>query len=66
MRCKAASSNPVEFWLAIMNETLRGANADGKAAHMLFCKTASDKGMGTPAAPTKAVTKAVTSRTEDA
>eukprot|EP00966_Prymnesium_polylepis_P153859 3552656-Prymnesium_polylepis.1 len=34
--------NPVEFWLAMMNETPRGANNDQKQAHMLFCKSAAD------------------------
>ena len=34
--------NPVEFWLAMMNETPRGATAEQKQAHMLFCKSASD------------------------
>ena len=34
--------SPVEFWLAMMNETPRGANADQKQAHMLFCKAAAD------------------------
>eukprot|EP00966_Prymnesium_polylepis_P336783 7391746-Prymnesium_polylepis.1 len=35
-------SSPVDFWLAMMNEQPRGANAEQKAAHMLFCKSASD------------------------
>ena len=34
--------SPVEFWLAMMNETPRGANADQRQAHMLFCKSAAD------------------------
>jgi hypothetical protein len=36
------TSNPVEFWLAMMNEQPRGASPDQKAAHMLFCKSAAD------------------------
>eukprot|EP00966_Prymnesium_polylepis_P014182 327503-Prymnesium_polylepis.1 len=35
-------SNPVEFWLAMMNEQPRGATPDQRASHMLFCKTAAD------------------------
>eukprot|EP00966_Prymnesium_polylepis_P142029 3279967-Prymnesium_polylepis.1 len=34
--------NPVEFWLAMMQETPRGATPDQKEAHMLFCKSAAD------------------------
>ena len=36
------TSSPVEFWLAMMNETPRGASVAQKEAHMLFCKSASD------------------------
>jgi hypothetical protein len=35
-------SSPVEFWLAMMNETPRGATPQQKEAHMLFCKSAAD------------------------
>ena len=35
-------SNPVEFWLAMMNETPRGASSAQKEAHMFFCKSAAD------------------------
>mmetsp|Transcript_1267 Transcript_1267/g.2658 ORF Transcript_1267/g.2658 Transcript_1267/m.2658 type:complete len:217 (-) Transcript_1267:476-1126(-) len=34
--------NPVEFWLAMMNEVPRGATRAQKEAHLLFCKSASD------------------------
>lgn len=37
-----ACGNPVEFWLAMMNETPRGATPDERQAHMLFCKSAAD------------------------
>lgn len=36
------TANPVEFWLAMSNETPRGATAQQKAAHMLFCRSAAD------------------------
>eukprot|EP00966_Prymnesium_polylepis_P080523 1865733-Prymnesium_polylepis.1 len=34
--------NPVEFWLAMLNETPRGATAEQREAHKLFCKSAAD------------------------
>ena len=34
------TQSPVEFWLAMMNEQPRGASAEQRAAHMLFCKSA--------------------------
>eukprot|EP00966_Prymnesium_polylepis_P158017 3652369-Prymnesium_polylepis.1 len=34
--------NPVEFWLAMMQETPRGATPEQKEAHKLFCKSAAD------------------------
>eukprot|EP00966_Prymnesium_polylepis_P039421 914619-Prymnesium_polylepis.1 len=34
--------SPVEFWLAMMNETPRGATPGQKEAHKLFCKSAAD------------------------
>ena len=36
------TSSPVNFWLAMMNESPRGATVDQKEAHLLFCKTAAD------------------------
>eukprot|EP00966_Prymnesium_polylepis_P334807 7390181-Prymnesium_polylepis.1 len=36
------TQSPVEFWLAMMNEQPRGASAEQRAAHMLFCKSAAD------------------------
>ena len=36
------TSSPVQFWLAMMNELPRGATADQKESHLLFCKTAAD------------------------
>ena len=35
-------SSPVEFWLAMVSETPRGASSDQKEAHMLFCKSAAN------------------------
>ena len=32
------TSSPVQFWLAMMNELPRGATADQKESHLLFCK----------------------------
>mmetsp|Transcript_11277 Transcript_11277/g.24645 ORF Transcript_11277/g.24645 Transcript_11277/m.24645 type:complete len:87 (+) Transcript_11277:272-532(+) len=34
--------NPIDFWLAMMNEQPRHATAKQRAAHMLFCKIAAD------------------------